>query len=414
MYDKNRATVTTAASTAPSLQERLRAAGIIASEVNLVGRFHCDCYSEVIEQIVDFCDSDPTLQFPYASKLVAPIHANGEGSITEGKLHQFALRSILVDQSQWYTAFSTVHGSQLGDKEATVVGFGHERCVPPSILRSVNDQVVYMSNLEEAKARLLQGRSKPHFPPQYPQGHSDNDIAVVGYALKVAGADDSEEFWQLLCKGKSQHVEISPDKISFETHWRKVDPKRKWFGNFIRDPEAFDHKFFKRSPREVASQDPRQRLMMQVAYQAVEQSAYFHSPEPQVGCFQGVCATDYENNIACHDLTGKSAGIKLIFGTEEGRELVFGLYGDSMLNKLSYKMMEDFLRGLIAKLPMHEGPLKILEMGAGTGGTTKLLVPVLASLNVPVEYTYTDLSPSFTAAARKKVQAISIYEITGT
>ncbi|KAL6230185.1 hypothetical protein BDW75DRAFT_245050 [Aspergillus navahoensis] len=307
LYDKNRATVTTAASTAPSLQERLRAAGIIASEVNLVGRFHCDCYNEVIEQIVDFCDSDPTLQFPDASKLVAPIHANGEGFITEGKLHQFALRSILVDQSQWYTAFSTVHGSQLGDKEATVVGFGPERCVPPSILRSVNDQVVYMSNLEEAKARLLQGQSKPQFPPKYPQGHSDNDIAVVGYALKVAGADDSEEFWQLLCEGKSQHIEIPPDKISFETHWRKVDPKRKWFGNFIRDPEAFDHKFFKKSPREVASQDPQQRLMMQVAYQAVEQSGYFHSPEPQVGCFLGVCATDYENNIACHDPNAFSA-----------------------------------------------------------------------------------------------------------
>lgn len=102
-------------------------------------------------------------------------------------------------------------------------------------------------------------------------------------------------------------------------------------------------------------------------------------------------------------LIGKSDGIKLIFGTEEGRELVSGLYGDSLLNKLSYKMMEDFLKRPIAKLPMHEGhPLKILEMGAGTGGTTKILVPMLASLNVPIDYTYTDLSPSFTAAARKK------------
>ena len=100
-------------------------------------------------------------------------------------------------------------------------------------------------------------------------------------------------------------------------------------------------------------------------------------------------------------LTGKSDGIKLIFGTEEGKHLVSGLYGDSLLNKLAYKQMEDFLKRLVSKLPMHKGPLKILEMGAGTGGTTKYLVPVLADLNVPVEYIFTDLASSFVAAARK-------------
>ena len=101
-------------------------------------------------------------------------------------------------------------------------------------------------------------------------------------------------------------------------------------------------------------------------------------------------------------LTGKLDGLKLIFGTDEGRDLVSGLYGDSLLNKLSYMQMEDILTRLISKLPPHSGPLKILEMGAGTGGTTKYLVPLLAKLQVDVEYTFTDLAPSFVAAARKK------------
>lgn len=64
--------------------------------------------------------------------------------------------------------------------------------------------------------------------------------------------------------------------------------------------------------------------------------------------------------------------------------------------------MEEFLSRLISKLDMKANPLKILEMGAGTGGTTKWLLPLLAKLNVPVEYTFTDLGPSFLAAARKK------------
>ncbi|KAL9633807.1 MAG: hypothetical protein Q9204_003249 [Flavoplaca sp. TL-2023a] len=101
-------------------------------------------------------------------------------------------------------------------------------------------------------------------------------------------------------------------------------------------------------------------------------------------------------------LAGNLDGVKLIFGSNEGRELVSGLYGDSLLNKLSYKQMEDFLKRLIPKLPPNSGPLKILEMGAGTGGTTKYLVPLLADMKVPVEYTFTDLAPSFVAAARKQ------------
>ena len=104
-------------------------------------------------------------------------------------------------------------------------------------------------------------------------------------------------------------------------------------------------------------------------------------------------------------LRGNTDGIKLIFGTPEGRELVSGLYGDWPLNRLFYAQMEEFLSKLTSKLDMGDKPLKILEMGAGTGGTTKWLVSLLAKLNVPLEYTFTDLGPSFVAAARKKFKS---------
>lgn len=101
-------------------------------------------------------------------------------------------------------------------------------------------------------------------------------------------------------------------------------------------------------------------------------------------------------------LTAKTDGIKLIFGTEEGRELVGGLYCDHVFNKMNYTQMADFVESLISRLPMTDGALKIMEMGAGTGGTTRYMAPMLARLGVPVEYTFTDLSPSMVAAARKK------------
>ncbi|KAF2800562.1 hypothetical protein K505DRAFT_228585 [Melanomma pulvis-pyrius CBS 109.77] len=102
-------------------------------------------------------------------------------------------------------------------------------------------------------------------------------------------------------------------------------------------------------------------------------------------------------------LTGREDGIKLIFGTERGRELVGSVYADFPLNKLYYAQMGDFITRLASEIPQRsgQGPLRILEMGAGTGATTKNLVPLLANLGIEVEYTFTDLASSFVAAARK-------------
>jgi len=46
-------------------------------------------------------------------------------------------------------------------------------------------------------------------------------------------------------------------------------------------------------------------------------------------------------------------------------------------------------------------------MGAGTGGTTAGMIAMLTALNVPVEYTITDISPSLVAAARKRFKDCS-------
>ena len=59
----------------------------------------------------------------------------------------------------------------------------------------------------------------------------------------------------------------------------------------------------------MESTDPQHRLMLQIAYQAVEQSGYFssHNQDKSIGCYIGVGLTDYENNIACHPANAFSA-----------------------------------------------------------------------------------------------------------
>ncbi|KAL3433416.1 hypothetical protein BDV09DRAFT_171928 [Aspergillus tetrazonus] len=288
-YDEDRATITAPASEISDLHRRLRASGIVTAEIGLNGCFHAECYRDQLDPIIQFCDSHSDFQLPDASKVVIPTRSNASGElIREGALHQHALRSILVEPPQWFESFTAVRDACAKDEGAVIFSFGPERCVPPSLLRGLSQKVVTVEDLDIIKRC------------QY--SYSENDIAVVGMSCKVAGADNLEEFWDLLCTGKSQHKEVPKERFSFETVFRDVDPKRKWFGNFIDGHDQFDHKFFKKSPRESATMDPQQRHLLQIAYQAVEQSGYFHSanPDRQIGCYMGVCACDYENNIACH------------------------------------------------------------------------------------------------------------------
>lgn len=79
--------------------------------------------------------------------------------------------------------------------------------------------------------------------------------------------------------------------------------RRRWFANSVSNVDQFDHRFFKKSPRESASMDPAQRLLLQVAYQAVEQSGHFNghmhgTSDLNVGVFLGTIGNDYQANVA--------------------------------------------------------------------------------------------------------------------
>ncbi|KAI1412823.1 hypothetical protein F5Y13DRAFT_190030 [Hypoxylon sp. FL1857] len=302
LYDEKRATLTTAEGTASLLVQQLREAGVTAAEVGLRGRFHCQCHHDDLEAVLEYCDSNPAFQFPRLSDITLPIKLKPAGKVVdEERLHHAVLRMILVEQSQWYQTFASIQATRLRSKGSTVVSFGPDRGVPPSLMRNLA-HFIHAADLDQAGPHLADSALDP-FAVSIHQGQkadSDDRIAVVGMSCQVAGADDLEGFWKILCEGKSQHIEVPEERFGPETQWRDVDKSKKWYGNFINDHDVYDHKFFKKSPREIMSTDPQQRLMMQCAYQAVEQSGYFHQPCPDtnIGIYIGACATDYEQNVA--------------------------------------------------------------------------------------------------------------------
>ncbi|KAK2014997.1 putative polyketide synthase [Colletotrichum eremochloae] len=287
-FDETRATVTTPARHIRALQQRLRESSLIATEIGLLGPFHADRNLAYLDSLLAFTDGHSDFRFADVRDLFFRTRSNKDGSIlTDNTLHEQALRSILVDPPQWWKSFCAAHAVS---QQNNVVEFGSERCVPPSIMRSLRPHVIHLADHDST---LFEAAS---------QRVSDSDIAVVGMACKVAGADGLGEFWDLLCTGEPQHQELTGQRFSFQTPFRPADPKRKWFANLISGADEFDHKFFKRSPRESATMDPQQRWMLQIAYQAVEQSGYFNvnDPERSVGCYIGLRGNDYYDNVACH------------------------------------------------------------------------------------------------------------------
>ncbi|KAK9417257.1 putative Phthiocerol synthesis polyketide synthase type I PpsA [Seiridium unicorne] len=121
--------------------------------------------------------------------------------------------------------------------------------------------------------------SKPHDPSpadDLPNGaHTDyppHSVAVVGMAGRFPEADSVDELWELLLEGKSTVKRANEERLRLSQGGNSNNTI--WWGNWLRDPEAFDHRFFKKSSREAVVWDPQQRILLEVVYEALESASY--------------------------------------------------------------------------------------------------------------------------------------------
>ena len=227
---------------------------------------------------------------------------SAEGPLKQGNLHRAVLRSILAEQAKWHESLTSLNAQPSASGTPLIVSFGPERSIPPSVSKNLTSRIIHVPD-------AIQRDFSHDTSITSPLRNGDNDIAVIGMSCRLPGANDIQEFWDLLLEGKSQHKEVPVNRVELSNHWRCQDENRKWYGNFIDDFDAFDYKFFRKTPRESTYTDPQQRIMLEIAYQAAEQAGYLRSSEQanSVGCYLGVSATDYEHNIACYAPNAYSA-----------------------------------------------------------------------------------------------------------
>ena len=125
-------------------------------------------------------------------------------------------------------------------------------------------------------------------------------IAIVGMGCRLpGGVETPEAFWELLARGVDATSEVPPDRWDAEA-LHDPDPRAKGKivtrrGGFLDAVDRFDADFFNIPEREAERMDPQQRLVLEVAWEALERAGYAvdRRRRDRVGVFVGVMNNDY-------------------------------------------------------------------------------------------------------------------------
>jgi phthiocerol/phenolphthiocerol synthesis type-I polyketide synthase C len=124
-------------------------------------------------------------------------------------------------------------------------------------------------------------------------------IAIIGMACRFPGADGLTAFWQLLIEGQDAIREV-PDGRWDQPQLERTLPGRnnelrtRW-GGFLDNVDQFDAHFFGIAPREAVHIDPQQRVLLEVAWEALADAGLpaFQLAGSPTGVFVGISGSEY-------------------------------------------------------------------------------------------------------------------------
>ncbi|WP_425585415.1 acyltransferase domain-containing protein [Streptomyces lunalinharesii] len=185
--------------------------------------------------------------------------------------------------------------------------------------------------IDELSRALVEGprAAETPSPGNDRRGPSHEPIAIVGIGCRFPGGPDPSAFWQLLAEGRDA---VGPVPAARRELLRDTV---RW-GGFIDDVDRFDPLFFGISPREAVQMDPQQRLVLELAWEALEDAGVppLSLVGSDTGVFMASCWGDYaalahyrgpDSQITPHTATGMHDGI-----IANRVSYILGLQGPSM------------------------------------------------------------------------------------
>jgi acyl transferase domain-containing protein len=170
---------------------------------------------------------------------------------------------------------------------------------------------VTVGNLSPAKRalRALRASRNSVASSMGAAGLSNEPIAVIGIGCRFpGGADSPEAFWELLREGRDAITEVPPDRWDVDA-WYDPNPDTPGkincrHGGFVYGCEGFDTAFFEITPREAKSLDPQHRMLLEVSWEALENSGLVPSEHvnTNTGVFIGITGNDYFSHVSGGDV----------------------------------------------------------------------------------------------------------------
>ncbi|MGK3986563.1 type I polyketide synthase [Sorangium sp. So ce136] len=186
--------------------------------------------------------------------------------------------------------------------------------------RPLSPTLIWEHPTPEALARHLAGPAAPERPTMNAAlpYNEDEPIAIVGVACRFPGAAGPGDYWRLLRGGVDAIKEAprsrwDPDALFHPDSAVPGKMNTRW-GGFLDRIDEFEPQFFGISPREAIHMDPQQRLMLELAWEALEDAGLVAGAlkGSRTGVFFGVAWTDYAmlvhrgglGALAQHTVTG--------------------------------------------------------------------------------------------------------------
>lgn len=128
-------------------------------------------------------------------------------------------------------------------------------------------------------------------------------IAIIGIGCRFPAAGNPESFWDLLQHGVHGITEVPSNRWDVDAlyHPDPATPGKmntRW-GAFLENIDMFEPSFFGISSREAESMDPQHRLILEVAWEALEHAGLAPNKlaGSQTGVFLGIVASDYSRLV---------------------------------------------------------------------------------------------------------------------
>lgn len=140
-------------------------------------------------------------------------------------------------------------------------------------------------------------------------------IAIIGMAGRFPGAPDLPAYWDMLANGREGLVRLADHDLLASGVPRATfgDPRYVPAAALLKDIDRFDAGFWGISAHEAALMDPQQRIMLELAWHALEDAAIDPSrTDASIGVFVGTAVSTYLMFQLRNQISGPSAPSQLL------------------------------------------------------------------------------------------------------